>query len=54
MTLAADWYTGRNGLGYASPGVIVTPGAWVIYAAYSFKNGESRRSGVLLEVGVTP
>ncbi|HSS44030.1 MAG TPA: hypothetical protein VLO07_01720, partial [Thermoanaerobaculia bacterium] len=24
VTLAADWYTGRNGLGYASPGVIVT------------------------------
>jgi hypothetical protein len=51
LTLAADWYTGNNGLGYASPGVIVTAGRWVLYAAYSIKNGNSKGNGLLLELG---
>ena len=51
VTLAADWYTGHNGLGYASPGVIVTAGQWVFYGAYSIKNGDSRGNGLLLELG---
>jgi hypothetical protein len=54
VTLAADWYTGSSGLGYASPGLIVTEGRWVLYAAYTFKNGDSRGSGLLLEMGFTP
>lgn len=51
VTLAADWYTGHNGLGFASPGVIVTAGCWVLYISYSFKNGNSKGSGILLEFG---
>jgi hypothetical protein len=51
VTIAADWYTGNNGLGYASPGVIVTAGRWVLYAAYSIKNGNSKGNGLLLELG---
>jgi hypothetical protein len=54
VTLAGDWYTGRSALGYASAGLIVTQGPWVLYASYTFKNGESRRSGLLLELGFTP
>jgi hypothetical protein len=51
MTLAADWYTGHNGIGYASPGVIVTAGHWVLYVAYAIKNGDSKGNGLLLELG---
>jgi hypothetical protein len=51
LTLAADWYTGHNSLGYVSPGVIVTAGRWVLYAAYSFKNSDSKGNGLLLELG---
>jgi hypothetical protein len=54
VTLAADWYTGRSGLGYASPGLIITHGRWVLYASYTFKNGDSKGSGLLLEMGFTP
>ena len=54
VTIAADWYTGGSGLGYASPGLIMTQGRWVLYASYTFKNGDSRRSGLLLEMGFTP
>ena len=54
VTLAADWYTGASGLGYATPGLIVTAGRWVLYASYTFKNGDSRRNGLLLEMGFTP
>ena len=50
-TLAADWYTGNTSLGYVSPGVIVTVGRWVVYAAYSIRNGNSKGSGLLLELG---
>jgi hypothetical protein len=51
VTLAADWYTGHNGIGYASPGAIVTAGRWVLYVAYSIKNGNSKGNGLLLELG---
>jgi hypothetical protein len=54
VTLAGDWYTGRSGLGYASAGLIITQGRWVLYAAYTFKNGDSKHSGLLLEMGFTP
>jgi len=54
VTLAADWYTGGSSLGYASPGLIITEGRWVLYASYTFKNGDSRSSGLLLEMGFTP
>ena len=53
LNVNADWYTGRNGLGYFSPGVVSAWGPWTIYAAYSFKNGDSKGNAVLIELGVT-
>ena len=47
----ADWFSGENGLGYFSPGVISTWGRWTIYAAYSLKNGDSKGNALLLELG---
>ena len=54
LTLAADWYTGGSSLGYATPGLILSQGRWVLYAGYAFKNGDARGSGLLLELGYTP
>ena len=54
VTLAADWYTGASGLGYTTPGLIVTEGRWVLYASYTFKNGDSRSNALLLEMGFAP
>ncbi len=54
VAIAADWYTGGSGLGYATPGLIITQGRWILYASYTFKNGDSRSSGLLLEMGFTP
>jgi hypothetical protein len=51
LSVVADWYTGNNGLGYASPGLVVTAGRWAFYAAYSIKNGISKGNGLLLELG---
>jgi hypothetical protein len=51
LTVAADWYTGNNSLGYLTPGVVVTAGRWVLYAGYSIKNGNSKGDGLLLELG---
>ena len=51
VTLAADWYTGNSSLGYVSPGLIVTTGGFVLYAAYSIQNGHSKGNGLLLELG---
>ncbi|HEV2064905.1 MAG TPA: hypothetical protein VGS00_10205, partial [Thermoanaerobaculia bacterium] len=51
LTVAADWYTGNNSLGYVTPGVFVTAGRWVLYAGYSIKNGNSKGNGLSLELG---
>lgn len=51
LTLAADWYSGNNSIGYLSPGFIYTTGHWTAYASWSFKNGDSRGNGGLLELG---
>jgi hypothetical protein len=51
LVAQADWYSGNNGLGYVSPGVAVTLGRWVLYAAYSLKNGDSHGNAALLELG---
>jgi hypothetical protein len=51
LTLAADWFTGRNGIGYLSPGVISAWGPWTFYAGWSIKNGDSKGNGALLELG---
>jgi hypothetical protein len=48
----ADWFSGENGLGYFSPGVVSAWGRWTIYAAYSIKNGDSKGNALLLELGL--
>ena len=51
LNFQADWYSGRNGLGYFTPGFALTLGQWVIYAGYSFKNQDSHENAALIEVG---
>ncbi len=51
IAFQADWYSGRNGLGYFTPGFAWTIDRWVIYAGYSIKNGEPHENGALIEVG---
>lgn len=51
LTLAADWWSGKNALGYVSPGLIYGFGHWTAYAAYTIKNGDSKGNGGLLELG---
>lgn len=51
LTLAADWFSGRNGIGYLSPGIISAWGPWTIYASWSLKNGDSRGNASLVELG---
>jgi hypothetical protein len=51
LTLAADWWSGENAIGYVSPGLIYTFGHWTAYAAYSIKNGDSKGNAGLIELG---
>jgi len=51
LTLAADWWSGENTIGYFSPGLVLALGRWTAYAAYAIKNGESRGNAGLLELG---
>jgi hypothetical protein len=51
LTLAADWWSGENAIGYVSPGFYYSTGHWTIYAAYTVKNGDSRGNGGLVELG---
>ncbi len=51
LSVAADWFSGENAIGYVSPGLIHTFGHWTAYAAYSIKNGDSRGNGGLIELG---
>lgn len=48
----ADWFSGKNGIGYLTPGFAVTVGRWVLYAGWSLKNGEPHENGALVEVGL--
>jgi hypothetical protein len=50
-TLAADWFSGNNQLGYLTPGLVWKTGPWTVYLGYSFKNGESKGNGVLSQLG---
>jgi hypothetical protein len=50
-TVAADWFSGKNSIGYLTPGVIWKTGDWTVYAGYSFKNRDSRGNGVLTQLG---
>jgi hypothetical protein len=52
LVAQADWYSGKNGLGYFTPGVAWSFGNWVVYAAYSLKNGDSHSNAALLEAGL--
>ena len=51
LSVAADWFSGENSIGYVSPGLIYTFGHWTAYAAYSIKNGNSQGNGGLIELG---
>jgi hypothetical protein len=51
LILIADWFSGRNGLGYLTPGISSTWGGWTLYAGYSFKNGDSKGNAMLFELG---
>lgn len=51
ISFDADWYTGRNSLGYFSPGIVSAWRSWTVYAAYSFRNGDSGGNALLLELG---
>lgn len=51
LVFQADWYSGRNGLGYLTPGLAWTIGPWVIYGGYSVKNGDPNENAALIEVG---
>ena len=53
LSLIADWFTGKNGLGYFTPGVSSSWGGWTIYAGYSLKNGVSKGNAMLMELGLT-
>ncbi len=52
-TLAADWWSGENAIGYLSAGFIYSLSHWTVYAAYSLKNGDSKGDGGLIELGYT-
>ena len=51
LTVAADWWSGENAIGYLTPGLVYTAGSWTAYAAYSIKNGDSSGNAGLLELG---
>lgn len=53
LTLAADWFTGRNANGYFTPGVVWnTTKKFTTYAAYQIGNDPSNGNhGLLLEFG---
>jgi hypothetical protein len=51
LSLAADWWSGKNSIGYVSPGIVYGFGPWTAYAAYSIKNGDSRGNAGLIELG---
>ena len=53
FTIAADWFSGKNGLGYFSPGLIWSSGSWTLYGAWTLKNGDSKSNAALFEAGVT-
>ncbi len=52
-TFAADWFSGRNGLGYLTSGLIWGSAPWTVYGGYSVKNADSRGNAALVEFGFT-
>jgi hypothetical protein len=53
LNLIADWISGKNAIGYFTPGVSAPLGDWTIYAGYSIKNGDSKGNAILFELGFT-
>ena len=51
LSIAADWWSGENTIGYFSPGLIYTTSSWTAYAAYTIKNGDPEGNGGLIELG---
>ena len=51
LTLAADWWSGENSIGYLSPGLVYSFANWTAYASYSVKNGDPQGSAGLIELG---
>jgi hypothetical protein len=51
LNLIADWYSGKNGIGYFTPGISSTWGGLTLYAGYSIKNGDSKGNATLIELG---
>jgi hypothetical protein len=51
LTVAADWWSGENAIGYLSPGLVYAFGKWTAYAAYSLKNGDASGNAGLIELG---
>jgi hypothetical protein len=51
LNLIADWYSGKNGIGYVTPGISASWSAWTLYAGYSIKNSDSKGDATLLELG---
>ncbi len=52
LTLAADWWSGENAIGYVTPGFYYSFGGhWTVYGAYSIKNGDSQGNAGLIELG---
>ena len=51
LNLIADWYSGKNGIGYFTPGISSAWGQWTLYAGYSIKNSDSKGNAALIELG---
>jgi len=51
LVVQADWFSGKNSLGYFTPGFAWTIGEWVVYAGYSFKNSDPHENAALIEFG---
>lgn len=51
LNLIADWYSGKNGIGYFTPGISSAWGPWTLYAGYSIKNADSKGNAGLIELG---
>jgi hypothetical protein len=51
LNLIADWYSGKNGIGYFTPGISSTWGGLTFYAGYSIKNDDSKGNAALIELG---
>ena len=54
LTFAADWYTGNSGLGYASPGLIITQSYTATWGAISGFSSIDTFDGFNVEFNAAP